>query len=44
MAHLDAYLTGDQEVEGPIPAESGIFFHKIDNEIFSTFIHSLSLI
>ena len=33
MAHLDAHITGDQEVTGSTPE---IFFVEIDHEIFST--------
>ena len=44
VAQLDARPTGDQEVAGLTPAEIGTSFVKIDHEIFSTVILSLTLI
>ena len=41
MAQLDASPTGDQEVVGSIPAESGNILKWSDHEIFSTVILAL---
>ena len=45
MAHLNASLTGDQEVTGSTPAEVGnILSWRFDHKIFSVIILSLPLI
>ena len=40
VAHFDASLTGDQEVEGSVLPGLATFFVEIDHEIFSVVILS----
>ena len=44
MSHLDAHLTGDQEVADSIPLDRQHSLVEIDHEIFSMVILSLLLI
>ena len=44
MAQSDARRTGDPEVAGSIQPSLASFFRKVDHEIFSTVISSVSLI